>query len=282
LRKVIRVFTILLLAWIGWMVLVWSLQHSIMFPRNTIGPDRLLNHVPDDIESIWIDTDDGHRVEAWLIPGKGVTAEQPGGAVVFAHGNGEVIDDNLDLRWLADRGVSVLLVEYRGYGRSTGSPSEARLVEDTSRFIELLAARPEIDADRIGYLGRSIGTGVLAQVATRHAPRAMVMLIPPARLDSMAWRFGVPPVLVRSPFRSDLAVKTLQLPILILARDRDGIIPDHHPGILHEAAPQSELIMLHGTHNWLDDDQEMKRERRAIDEFLLEAGIIVEPGGIQP
>ena len=40
--------------------------------------------------------------------------------------------------------------------------------------------------------------------------------------------------------------------------------------------------MLHGTHNWLDDDQEMKRERRAIDEFLLEAGIIVEPGGIQP
>ena len=41
-RKVIRVFTILLLAWIGWMVLVWSIQHSIMFPRNTIGPDRLL------------------------------------------------------------------------------------------------------------------------------------------------------------------------------------------------------------------------------------------------
>ncbi|MDG2422883.1 MAG: alpha/beta fold hydrolase [Phycisphaerales bacterium] len=281
-RKVVRMILILICVWIAWMIIVWMVQHSIMFPRGTIGPDRLLKHVPEGIESLWLDTDNGKRVEAWLIPGEGASADKPGPAVVFAHGNGEVIDDNLDLRWLADLGATVLLVEYRGYGRSSGAPSQRKLVDDTSRFVELLKSRPEVDPDRVAYLGRSIGTGVLAQVARDHVPTAMIMLVPPARLDKMAWRFGVPPFLVRSPFRSDLAVRDLDAPILILARDRDGIIPSNHAGMLHEASPRSELIMLNGTHNWLDDDDEMRRERNAMHSFLLKHGILEAQTTAQP
>ncbi len=268
--------------WITWVLVVWMVQHSIMFPRGTIHSDRLMGQVPDGIESIWLDTANGSRVEAWLIPGRGATEDNPGPAIVFTHGNAEVIDDNLELGWLAEAGATVLLVEFRGYGRGTGSPSQRAIVGDTTNFVDLLRERPEVDPERIAYLGRSIGTGVLAQVARSRPPRAIVMLVPPARLDTMAWRFGVPPVFFRSPFRSDLAVAELDVPLLLLPRDQDRIIPSIHAVRLHDLAPRSELIMLKGTHNWLDDDGEMRREREAIRTFLVTHGVLDDPTGIQP
>lgn len=268
--------------WITWVLVVWMVQHSIMFPRGTIHSDRLMGQVPDGIESIWLDTANGSRVEAWLIPGRGATEDNPGPAIVFTHGNAEVIDDNLELGWLAEAGATVLLVEFRGYGRGTGSPSQRAIVGDTTNFVDLLRERPEVDPERIAYLGRSIGTGVLAQVARSRPPRAIVMLVPPARLDTMAWRFGVPPVFVRSPFRSDLAVAELDVPLLLLPRDQDRIIPSSHAVRLHGLAPRSELIMLKGTHNWLDDDGEMRREREAIRTFLVTHGVLDDPTGVQP
>lgn len=279
---VARMIIILICIWVAWMILVWSLQHYLMFPRSMISRDRVLDQPPTGVESIWLDTPDGSRVEAWLIPGDGVTSDRPGPAVVFAHGNAELIDDNLDLQWLAEAGASVLLVEYRGYGRGSGSPSQARIVRDTRDFIEQLRTRPGIDPDRIAYLGRSIGTGVLAQVAKDTPPAAMAMIVPPARLDTMAWKFGAPPFLVRSPFRTDLAVVNLDMPILLLPRDRDEVVPAKHAGRLHELAPHSELVMLHGTHNMLDDDDEMRRERDSIRIFLEKHGVLDPATAAQP
>ncbi len=266
-----------IIIWVVWVVLVWTMQHRLMFPRGMIGPDRLLANVPPGVESIWLDTDDGERVEAWLIPAEGASADQPAGAVVFTHGNAEVIDDNLDLRWLTELGLHVLLVEYRGYGRSTGSPSQRVIVPDTIAFVEQLRQRPDVDPDRIAYLGRSIGCSVLAQVALQEPPKAMLMMVPPSRLDSMAWRFGVPPFMVRSPFRSDLAVQELDVPLLLLPRDQDSIIPASHAPRLHELASQSTLIMLKGNHNWLESDDEMRRERQAIESTLRDSGVLTDP-----
>lgn len=271
---VLRMLVILIGIWIAWIVIVWSMQHRIMFPTSMIEDSRVLGGPPAGVESIWL-TDNGNRVESWFIPGKGVSAENPGPAVVFAHGNGELIDDNLDLLWLTELGTSVLLVEYRGYGRSTGSPTQRSLVKDTVRFVELLAERGDVDSDRIAFMGRSIGTGVLAQVALEHPPVAMIMLVPPARLDTMAWRFGVPPFLVRSPFRTDLAVRDISAPLLLLPRDHDEIIPKGHAQIIDANAVDSTIITLRGTHNWLDDSNEVARQHEAVKAFLKSNGILV-------
>tara|TARA_Y100000589_G_scaffold241800_1_gene229364 strand:- start:1708 stop:2532 length:825 start_codon:yes stop_codon:yes gene_type:complete len=271
---------ILIGIWIIWIIVVWSIQHRIMFPASMIDASRILTGAPSGVESIWL-TDNGDRIESWFIPGKGVSAETPGPVVVFAHGNGELIDDNLDLTWLADLGTSVLLIEYRGYGRSTGSPSQRNLVSDTTRFVELLTQRPEVDPDRIGFMGRSIGCSVLAQVARSHPPNAMIMMVPPARLDSMAWRFGVPPFMVRSPFRTDLAVREFDSPLLLLPRDEDEIIPEGHAEIIDANASNSTIITLRGHHNWLDDSNEVKRQHKAIKAFLLSNGIL-KPDVDQP
>ena len=269
---------ILIALWILWIVIVWSIQHTIMFPTTMIQKSRVLDGPPVGVESIWLRNDDETSVEAWLIPGRGSSRENPGPAVVFAHGNGELIDDNLDLAWLSELGASVLLVEYRGYGRSTGSPSQKAVVRDTKSFIGMLENRPEIDAERIAYMGRSIGTGVLAQAALDHPPSAMIMIVPPARLDTMAWRFGVPPFMVRSPFRTDIAVRDIRSPLLLLPRDRDEIIPDGHAEMIDANAPDSTLIMLHGQHNWLDDGDERIREREAIKSFLESNGVLPAVG----
>ena len=266
---------ILIAIWIVWVIVVWSVQHRIMFPTSMIDQGRVLDGPPDGVESIWIEQGNGIRVEAWFIAGRGSSADTPGPAVVFAHGNGELIDDNLELSWLAQQGTSVLLVEYRGYGRSTGSPSQSALVKDTNAFVQLLKDRPEVDPDRIAFMGRSIGSSVLAQVAIDHPPAAMIMVVPPARLDTMAWKFGVPPFMVRSPFRTDIAVRSLKAPLLLLSRDKDEIIPDGHAEMIDANAPDSLLITLKGQHNWLDDSSEVQREHDAIRSFLLSNGVLL-------
>ena len=265
---------LIIVVWLIWIAAVWSMQHRIMFPRAMIESYRIMDTVPPDIESMWLDTPDGHRVEAWIMPAENLKPGQKAPIVFFAHGNAEVIDGNLDLEWLAEAGTTVALIEYRGYGRSTGSPSQSAIVADTTSLVEQILQRPDVDESRVGFLGRSIGTGVLAQVARTHPPQAMAMIVPPARLDTMAWKFGVPPFMVRSPFRTDLAVQEVDMPLLILTRDRDTIIPAHHAPMLHELAPDSRLVTLRGTHNWLDDDEEIRKERTEIRSFLESHGIV--------
>ena len=96
------------------------------------------------LKKIWLDTEEG-RVEAWLIPGDDVSAERPGPAVVFTHGNAELIDYwPAALAGYQKLGATLLLPEYRGYGRSAGSPSQEKICppdqrqywKDLSDFLE--------------------------------------------------------------------------------------------------------------------------------------------------
>jgi pimeloyl-ACP methyl ester carboxylesterase len=111
-------------------MLPW-LQRKLLFPSHLVPRPRHAAHAEVGGEQYWFD-----GVEAWLLPGRGVTAATPGPLLVFAHGNGELID-----QWppmlapYRQRGLSVLLPEYRGYGRSAGQPSEPALVGDFARAL---------------------------------------------------------------------------------------------------------------------------------------------------
>src|SRR5688572_30832441 len=107
-------------------------------------------------------------VEGWFLPAYGVAAGRPGPAVIFAHGNAEIIDPYaLELEPYRRMGVSVLLPEFRGYGRSGGEPSEEGITDDFVAFHDLLAARPDVDPSRIVFHGRSLGGGVVCALAAR-------------------------------------------------------------------------------------------------------------------
>jgi len=269
-QRMTSILIILLLVWVAWMVAAWFLQGYIIFPRS-MANDRALPGAPKGAESWTLDIGGNKPVEAWFVP---ATSHEPSPAVVMMHGNAELIDDLIGTaQAMADRGVHVLLPEYRGYGRSGGTPGERAIVEDATAFVARLQARPDVDASHVAYIGRSIGCGVATGVAATTPPAALILMMPPARLDTMSWKVGVPPFLVRHPFRSDLVLRELDAPVLILARSHDEIIPAHHPELLHDLAESSELIIIDGTHNAVASEEAAVQQRAAIAAFLRSHGI---------
>ncbi|MDP7030417.1 MAG: alpha/beta fold hydrolase [Phycisphaerales bacterium] len=233
--------------WVVFVVIGWALQDRLIFPR-WLANDRASTTAPAnaDVWTVPINTED--HVEAWFFAAEGAPSSAP--AIVLTHGNAELIDDLAPVAtaW-SRRGYHVLLPEYRGYGRCGDAPSERGIVQDVCNFIDRLKSRPDVDTERIAMIGRSIGCGVACQVALKHDPKAMILIVPPARIDSIAWSYGFPSFLVNHPFRSDLALPQIDAPVLIIQRDRDEVIPDHHAGILHEAAGDSRLLRVQGSHN---------------------------------
>lgn len=267
-RMVLNIIILLFVAWFLWLVLILIFQESFIFPRFIANRDVPAS-IPEAVEPLHRDIGDGNMVEAWYLPA--IDVDGPAPLLVLAHGNGELIDDWFDFAYRQTRrGYAVLLTEYRGYGRSDGSPTETGLVEDAGWFLKLIVDRPEVDETRIGFLGMSIGSGVLSQLALEQTPQAIVMLVPPARIDTYLWRFGAPPMLMRHPFRTDLAVQQMDVPILICSNLQDHIIGRGDGRHLHDLAPNSTYIEFQGDHNVLADEAETKRRRDAIDAFFDE------------
>ena len=264
-QRVTRLLLVILCVWILAVSLAWLLQDRLIFPR-WLANGRALSSTPSGVEAWTKTTDTGDVIEAWFLP---ADTSQPAPLLVVTHGNAELIDDYLErARDWTKQGVHVLLPEYRGYGRSTGTPSQEAIVNDVCAWIDhARSTRTDIDPHRLAMLGNSIGTAVASQVATQRTPSVMAFTVPPARIDSMAWRYGIPGFLVASPFRSDLALQQIAAPVLIVSRDRDELIPSHHGAMLRDAAPNATLHVVGGTHNNADD---LRSERRMIQTFILE------------
>jgi len=116
-----------------------------------------------DHGEVWtLDSDEG-TIEAFFFP-----AGPSAPAVILAHGNAELIDDQLERAgWYRTQGFTVLIPEYRGYGRSKGSPSEDAVVHDFVAFYDRLRTQPAVDPARIYFHGRSLGGAVAAAAVER-------------------------------------------------------------------------------------------------------------------
>lgn len=265
-RLIWRAFRILFGVYIVGAALVWTLQSRLLFPRGAAGP-ALATLDRREGEAIWLKCDDGVAVEAWFLPGVGRTSRSPGPAVIYLHGNGEIIEQCLgQARLYTQRGISVLLPEYRGYGRSGGSPSETTIGADMVEFYDRLLQRAEVDRSQVILHGRSVGGGVAAHLALQRPPAALVLESTFTSVASFAWRFGLPPALCTNPFHTDRVVPILDRPILILHGADDEQIPPEHGRRLHALAPGSVYAELSGGHNDFPRDQD--GYERAIFGFL--------------
>jgi pimeloyl-ACP methyl ester carboxylesterase len=166
------------------------------------------------------------------VPVRAVDVPNPGAArtVVYFHGNGEVVGDDL---WMAQRlhaaGFGVSLVEYRGYGRShdAGSPTEEGLYADATAVLDDLAARG-VGADKVILWGISLGSGVAVEMAKRGRGAALVLVAPYTSIPDMAARV-TPwlPVrwLVGDKFDSVAKGPALALPTVVVHGTDDEVIP---------------------------------------------------------
>jgi len=229
-----------------WWALAWAGQRAVLFPRGAI-PEAPADPARLGGETLWLEAG-GRRTEAWWLPGHGRAERGP--LLLHAHGNGELIDHWLDAFEPARaRGISVLLVEYPGYGRSEGAPSEVSIRETLVAAFDRAAARRDVDPRRIVGWGRSLGGGGVCALARERPLAALVLESTFTSVRSMAARFGVPGFLVRDPFDNLSIVRGFGRPLLLLHGERDGIVAVDHARSLHAAAPGSELHVLPCGHN---------------------------------
>jgi fermentation-respiration switch protein FrsA (DUF1100 family) len=256
----------------AWWATVHLVQRSVLFPRGQARPYPEARRQLPGLVDLALDTPEG-KVEAWLVPAPRASPEAPAGLVVFAHGNAELIDHQVPVVQAYGRmGLTVLLPEYRGYGRSAGSPSQDAIVDDAVRFLEMALARPDVDGGRVVHHGRSVGAGVACALADRRAPAACVLESPFRSVAAMAARLWVPRFLVRDPFDNEEVLARLDRPVLIFHGRCDSIVPYAHGVALQASARRATLVSYDCDHNDLPPDPDAHWAR--IEAFLREHGVV--------
>jgi pimeloyl-ACP methyl ester carboxylesterase len=174
----------------------------------------------------------------------------PAPLLIYTHGNGELIDF-----WAGEfapiraAGIHVLLVEYPGYGRSRGRPSEASITGTLLAAYDRMAHDPRVDATRIVGHGRSLGGGAIAQLAARRPLAALILESTFTSLADIIRGFGIPDWLIANDFDSRAALAGFTHPLLLMHGERDVNIPVAHAHALHKAISGSTLQLLDCGHN---------------------------------
>jgi fermentation-respiration switch protein FrsA (DUF1100 family) len=192
-------------------------------------------------EDVAFHSDDGERLHGWWIPGRGPAV----GHVLYLHGNAGNVGDRLpQLALLGGAGFDVLAFDYRGYGRSSGRPSEEGTYRDARAAQAALLSRPGVGDARVLYVGESLGGAVALALALERPPAGLVLQSTFTSVRDMArlhYPF-VPPALVPDAYPSLRLVARLQVPLLVVHGGRDRIVPLLHGEELFEAAPGPKRI----------------------------------------
>jgi len=222
-------------------------------------PMKELRLSPDDLgldfENVFIDSSDGVRLYAWLLPAEG----EARGTLLFLHGNAENISTHIgSVYWLPARGYNVLLLDYRGYGLSTGEPTLEGATADVQAGLRWLLDNPRLTPRRIVVLGQSLGGSLAVEAVARGGLagdiRGLILdsafadyrLIAREKLAGfwLTWPLQYPlSWTIRDDYRPLEAVARIgPTPLLIIHGDADRIIPEHHARLLFEAAGEPKAI----------------------------------------
>ena len=221
-------------------------RRLIYFPaRDQVPPAASVLRGAQDVA---LKTADGLRLGAWYLPAAG-----GGPAVLVCNGNGGDRTGRAPLAAALHRaGLSVLLFDYRGYGENGGSPTEEGLALDAAAARDWLADRAEVDHRRLVYFGESLGAAVAVRLATQqhstYAPAAVVLRSPFTSLADVG-RVHYPWLPLQRPLLLDrypsLAhIIGLTVPLLVIAGDRDTIVPTSLSRRLFDAAPEPKRFVL--------------------------------------
>jgi fermentation-respiration switch protein FrsA (DUF1100 family) len=205
-------------------------------------------------EAITFQTDDGLTLNGWFVP---ATAAATEGTVIVFNGNAGNRSYRAELaQQFARDGYSTLLFDYRGYGGNPGTPTEDGLARDARAARRYVVSRPGVDTRRIIYFGESLGAAVAVSLSVSEPPQALILRSPFASLgETGRYHFPYLPVswLLRDRFSSIDRIAGLRCPLLVIAGDRDSIVPVEHSRHLFDAASQPKQFVLIANADHNDD-----------------------------
>ena len=194
------------------------------------------------LEEVWLTTEDGLRLNAWFLP----APTSPVVLLVF-HGNADNLGYGLGrLRVLARLGVNVLALDYRGYGKSEGTPDEAGIYLDAEAAYRYLTEVRGFQPKNIVVYGESLGGAVAIYVASRHECGGLIVGSSFTSGREMARRVFRIPLLgyvLRSRFDSLAKIKQVRCPTLIVHGTRDEVVPFAMGQRLYQAAPEPKMFL---------------------------------------
>ena len=255
---------LVILAYGGVLALMYVFQRSLMyFPDRARTPPAAAG-LPQ-AEEVTLTSADGESLIAWYIPPKD---SKP--LVIYFHGNGGALYLRADrYRWLTADGVGLLGLSYRGYGGSTGKPSEDGLILDATAAYDFATTR--YPARHIVLWGESLGTAVAIALAAEREVGGLILDAPftsIADVGAAAYPFAPVRWFIRDAFHSDERVVRVKAPLLVLHGERDSIVPLRFGERLFALAPEPKQMVRfpQGGHVDLDDHGAPK----AVKGFLSE------------
>jgi uncharacterized protein len=241
-----RMLIIALVGVAALLALVWTQQRRLIyFPFGDVpAPARV---GLSDVEEVTFTTSDGIPLRGWFVTGLGTSARPRATILVFNGNAGNRAYRAPLASALRHHGMNVLLFDYRGYGGNAGVPGEHGLAADSRAVRAYLLTRSDVDPARLVYFGESLGAAVAVDLATEHPPAALILRSPFTSLSDIGrhhYPFLPVRLLLRDRFDSIGRIRQVRAPLLVIAGDRDGIVPADHSQRLFDAAVEPKMLLV--------------------------------------
>ncbi len=226
-------------------------------------PDQVTYVTPDrlnlEYDDVYLDTPDGETLHGWWLPAQ----SEPKGTVYFLHGNAQNISSHImNVAWLPERHYNVFLIDYRGYGRSTGAPDIEGTLHDAEVGLRWLVDQPSVENQPLFLLGQSLGGALGTALASEWVKRDEQPPLDGVILDGtfsgfraivreklgefwLTWPLQVPLSLtITDEYEAYERIGEISpVPVMVIHSVRDGIIPFHHGERLYEAAEEPKRFL---------------------------------------
>ena len=254
------------------LLLAYIFQARLIFYPGKL-PDDYSFNLPEDAEEVRLITDDGKSITGLFYPGSLPEV------ILYFHGNaGDLSGWQYISEDFTRHGFSFLIIDYRGYGKSTGTLSESGLCADAEAAYRYLLDSKGFSARQILLYGRSIGTGVAVELAANNMTGGLILEAPFTSLKKLAAQkmpVFLPFLLLRYSFNNMEKINRVNVPLLILHGDHDNLIPPSHGrALLDRFGGKKKLVIIeNGRHNDLNHFEKYHSVlRNIVPEFFELAG----------
>ena len=250
-RTLLSILTIAISVYVVFALMLYLFQDRMVYLSNL--PDRALGASPSDLgldyEDVSLITSDNERLHGWYVP-----AVDSRGVLLFFHGNAGNISHRLDsIKIFHELDLDILIIDYRGYGQSTGETSEKGTYLDAQAAWDYLVNIRRIPANRIIVFGRSLGGAIGAWLGVQHTPAAVIIESSFSSGVDMAHRlypFLPTRLITRLQYPVADYAGQLNCPVLVVHSRHDEIIPFSMGQTIYAAVKQNKKFLeLRGDHN---------------------------------